>query len=425
MTGRLTVAADGSHLLEGGSPWVLVADTAWSAFADAGLDEWRAYVRRRAEQGFNTVLVSVLPILHDRAVRADAREPFAVDPDGHYRFDQPDGDYFSRAVEMTRIAADGGLRLALVVLWCNYVPGTWGAERTPWAVMPEPLRNEYLELVVARFAGFDPILVISGDEHFHEDEPTRVYGDALARVKRIAPECLTTLHSTPDADLPPELADSPLLDLYSYQAGHDLQRQDRAWQLAELYRSKSVRRPVVDLEPCYEGHGYGAGAGRFRASHVRSATWWSITGGAAAGIGYGAHGVWQWYRPGARFTNPGFSLEPFPFDVAMGFPGAADVGFAGALVRDTALYRASARQDLLVDPFPGLRACASDDLGVLAVYLPDARDVALDTDLDGSRVVLWDLASRTRLHPRLRASGAATVLAQPDTLGDLLLIAER
>lgn len=418
----LTVSPGGRSLTMEGVRTFVVADTAWSAFADAGLDEWRNYVRFRAQQGFTSIMVSVLPILHDRAVRSGAREPFALDEAGHYRFDAPNTAYFDTAREMAAIARDVGLSLGLVVLWCNYVGETWGSERTPWAVMEAGERNDYLALVIRSFAEFDPIFIVSGDERFSSPAATEVYGEALDFVKRAAPRCLTTLHSTPDAVLPTALADSSSLDFYSYQAGHDHERQDRAWLLAEQYLASTVRRPIMDLEPCYEGHGYGGGAGRYRADEVRKATWWSIIGGATAGVGYGAHGVWQWYREGAEFTSPDFSLEPFLWQTALDFPGADDVALAGALVRDHGLVDALPRQDLLESPYPGLRACALDDLSAIAIYLPDAREFSLSIELDGRSSVAWDLTNRRRIVPRFANTASGTTVRQFETAGDVLLL---
>ena len=55
---------------------------------------------------------------------------------------------------------------ALVVLWCNYVPGTGWSERTPWAVFDETQRNRFVDSVPAHFADLNPMFVISGDEQF-------------------------------------------------------------------------------------------------------------------------------------------------------------------------------------------------------------------------------------------------------------------
>ena len=41
-----------------------------------------------------------------------------------------------------------------------------------------------------------------------------------------------------------------------------------------------------------------------------------IVAGAAAGLGYGAHGVWSWHRRGEGFAAGDVHGHPFPFSVA-------------------------------------------------------------------------------------------------------------
>lgn len=423
---RTAIAVDGTHFVRAGEPWVMVADTAWSAFADASRREWLQYVRARRAQGFNTVLISVLPILHDRATRADARDPFELDADGHYDFARPAAGYFEHAAWMVEAAAELEVTCALVVLWCNYVPGTWGAALTPWGVMTADQRNAHIDRVVAAFAEADPVFVISGDEAFAEPAQTEVYLDALKRVKRAAPWCLTTMHSTPSAVLPAQIADAPQLDFYAYQAGHDADRQDLTWLLAAQYLGAGVRRPIVDFEPCYEGHGYNAGRGRFVREDVRRAVWWGILGGAAAGVGYGAHGVWQWYRPEARFTNPGFSLEPFPVDAALRFPGADDAAFAAEFSRTHRLFDLVPRQDLLLSELPEtFRVAASTDLSRIAVYAPDPRAIRLGVDVSRYNLTAWDLSGRRPVPLIVSAGDGGDTIAQPDFLSDAIVVLER
>ena len=343
----LRTAPSGDHFLVGGSPSVPCADTVWSAFAEARTGEWDAYLSRRRTQGFDTLLISVLPILHDRSVHPTTREPYPRRDDGTYDFASPDKGYFETARQLVERAAEQGLRAALVALWCTYVPGTWGSDRNPHAVMTQEETAHYLDLLTQTFAAYDPVYIVSGDDRFGTDEAVERYRWALTRIGELAPEALTTFHSTPDTQLPDILTDAPDLGFYSYQSGHDHAHQERAHELAARYRACPVRRPVVNLEPCYEGHGYGRGLGRFSQDDVRRATWWSLLGGASAGIGYGAHGLWGWHRPGSTFTSGAWSSEPFTWDVALQFEGAADVGFARNLVADHGLYLTAPRQDLL------------------------------------------------------------------------------
>ena len=418
----LTVDPAGTHLVRDGQPFPLIVDTAWSAFADASAADWRYYLDTRRTQGFTAVAVSVLPILHDRTVRTDAREPFAVTADGHYDFDSPDRAYLANAKEFAELASTAGLLLVIVVLWCNYVPGTWGADLTPWAVMNPDQRRRHVSRVTQTFAPFDAIFAISGDEHFTDPRSVTAYREALDQVATEAPQCLRTMHSTPTADLPAVIADSPHLDFYSYQSGHVMATQHLCIDLAERYVHQKVRRPVINLEPAYEG---GGAAGRLPAADVRRGMWWSILAGAAAGIGYGANGVWQWHVHAGTYTKS--APEPFSWQRALAFEGVQDVSLAAALIRDHGLFRAVGRQDLVRAAPAGCRAAATPDPDpdtAVAVYLPYAAIVTLDVDLTGHALRAWALAERQEIRARSTRDDGGTRVDQLDVTGDILLIFE-
>jgi Protein of unknown function (DUF4038) len=421
----LTVAPDGSHLLKRGQPYVLVADTAWSAFADATEAEWVHYLSRRRQQGFTCVAISVLPILHDRTLRPGALEPFAVVVDGEYDFAVPNEEYFARVGRFTELAFEHDLHPLLVLLWCNYVPGTWGAKLTPWAVMPAEGRRRYWEAVHQACDGRQPIFALSGDDRFDSLAANDAYREMMSWVSSDAPDCLITAHSAPTARLPDDIADSPDFDFFVYQSGHDIDAQDRCYQLAALYRKRAIAKPVINLEPAYERHGYGGGAGRYTAADVRKALWWSITGGASAGLGYGAHGIWQWHREGGQFTNPAFSMEPFPWQTALEFRGATDAGLAGHLISQHQLFWLNANQSLLRQESGGVRAASDATGSLLVVYLPFANEVRLATDLTGYTVVAWDLEVRAPIALNVDAGPSGSVVRQPDVLGDAVMIFQR
>jgi hypothetical protein len=417
----LRVAASGDHLLRDGRPFVLCADTVWSAFADAEPAEWQHYLRQRASQGFNATLVSILPIVGDRSVSPGSRPAFAPG-DGR----PLDPGYLRAAVRLTDAAADAGMVPVLVVAWYDYLPGERGRAREPGNILDPGRLGAYLDAVTEAFAPYEPVYVVSGDETFSggPDGDPGPYPALLRAVHERAPSCLTTLHTTPDAMLPDALAGSGDLSFYAYQSGHDGDRQELAADLAGRYLGLAVRRPVMNLEPCYEGHGYGGGAGRFGAADVRRAVWRSVFAGASAGLGYGAHGLWQWHRPGAVFNGAWFSGEPFPWTVALGFPGAWDAGRVATLVAEHGLYLARPAQDLVRAPVRGVRAMATAGLSTVAVYAPYATGFTVAADLSGRTVTAIDLGAGRRFRPRLAAAGEETRIELPDVNGDALYLFE-
>ena len=44
-----------------GKPFFYLADTCWSAFTNISDEEWTYYLKRRKQQGFNTIQINILP----------------------------------------------------------------------------------------------------------------------------------------------------------------------------------------------------------------------------------------------------------------------------------------------------------------------------------------------------------------------------
>jgi hypothetical protein len=420
----LEVDPGGEVLLRDGRPVFLLADTLWAAFGRMTMPEWRDALRLRRRQGFNAVNISILPIAHDRSMSGDERSPFRLRGDGSWDLDRLDHHYFRHARAMVEAAIAEGLVPVLVVLWCNYVPNTWGAARTPETVLDEEQTERYVSLVLESFADLHPVFCVSGDERFDDDVATQRYRKSLHQVREGAPQCLTTMHTTPDATLPAILADDPALSYYSFQSGHDVGWQERPQQLAERYRELPTPRPVVSMEPCYEGHGWGGGQGRHDAASVRLASWTGLLSGAGAGLGYAAHGAWSWHRAGEDFNGAHFSGVPFPAARALELPGAWDVGLLRRIVEQHRLFDLRRRDDLLIDPTGGARLGSSPNGDRVVVYLPHPFPAAVRADLTGWRFETWDLSRGRRDDVRVRHGSGVASFEQPDFLGDALYVLE-
>lgn len=423
----LTVDPRGDRLLRDGQPLFLLADTLWAAFSRMSDTEWADALRLRRRQGFNAVNVSVLPIAHDRSLDGDGASPFAVRANGSWDLDTLDPDYFARARAMVTLAQELGLTAVLVILWCNYVPGTWGSQRTPELAMDDAQTGRYLDLVLETFADLAPIWCVSGDDSLDDLVALSRYRSALHQLRRGAPQCLTTMHSTPSAFLPQNWVDDPALDLYVFQAGHDDGWEERPTTLASRYAGLEPARPILSLEPCYEGHGFGSGRSRHDAREVRRASWAGVLAGAGAGLGYAAHGAWSWHRAGAEFTSEPFSGIPLPASQALQLPGAWDVGLLRRIVEDHQLYHLRSRQDLVLDDRSGARFSLTQDGRCAVAFLPEAFRLRLDLDrlhldLSGWSIETWDLTRGRQDHVGWRRDGRHTVFEQPDLIGDLVYV---
>ncbi|HEX6972240.1 MAG TPA: DUF4038 domain-containing protein [Limnochordia bacterium] len=418
----IRIADTRDRFIRDGRPWFYLADTAWSAFTSATLEEWEAYLDYRRLQGFNALQIDILS-QWDRSESTYNIHPFRVRDDGTYDFHEINHEYFQRARQMMEMAVARGFVPALVVLWCNYVQGTWANKRKPQDRIPFELVKPYVEHVVDVFQRFDPIYVVSGDTDFNE-ESIPYYRTALEVIDARAPEALTTLHLSPPTDWPAEFVDSPRLDFYMYQSGHS-KDSDNPYRLAEKFRRLPVKRPIVNGEPPYEGHGHGHRYGRFDAFDVRRAIWQSLLSGAKAGVTYGAHGVWSWHRKGMHFPSAAFSSWPFEWDTALRFPGAWDAAFAKSVFETHDLFDLEPMQEALVNENPEIRVAAAPDQSTVAIYLPYSTDVVLNIDLSSHEWRLITLSDRRVAVPAVEATPGGSRIRMHPFNDDVLLLGQR
>ncbi len=125
-----------------------------------GEKEREEYLDFRKRQGFNVLQINALP-QWDASEHTPEALPFRKTGDGEYDYSAIDDRYFDRACTFLRMARDRGFIPALVLLWYNYVPGTWASDGQRKKPMPFEAVRPYTEYVVRRFAAFDPIYIIS------------------------------------------------------------------------------------------------------------------------------------------------------------------------------------------------------------------------------------------------------------------------
>ena len=424
--GRLQVAPSGTYFVKDGKPFFLLSDTIWMAFQKLRVRDWEEIVRLRYEQGFTALQISVLPIAHDNAKSERDLQPFRI-VGGKYDFASVNPAYFDHAEQMLAVMRRYGLTPFLHLFWVNYVPDTWGAACSPDTVIPQEYVEGLARYMVSRFKKYDPIYSVSGDTQFETPRVTAFYKTVLDVLYELDPEGLTTLHLHPDGDPPENLCAHPQYHFYAYQSGHNISAQKGLGQsnmlrLSKRFLDKKDKKPVINTEPCYEGHGFGGEYGRFGASDVRRAIWRSLLSGACAGVTYGAHGIWQVFEAGDSFNNPAFSSMPYTWRNALHFEGAWDAGYAKWLFTQYGMERLS--------PSKAYRA-RSDELcmgigdGLVVLYLPYNDDVTVCMDLRGYNVTAAALDSRCILRPTVEYGENETTILRSSKNEDILLIALR
>lgn len=421
----LTVSASGTHLERDGVFLPLLIDTAWAALSDATEEDWRLYLSLRRRQGFTAVILTVLPIVHDRIEGRRSRYPYRRLTDGGFDWEQPDDGYFETARRFVEIArSEYRLEVILAVTWTNYLPGTWASRVPPSVVMPPPVLRRHVARVADTFGPLEPVFAIGGDDGYDSPAANQLYHEVIDILRERAPGTLITTHAAPNPYTPAELLDR--LDFHLYQSGHNVDLQSSAWEQAMALSAREPRRPVVNVEPPYEWHGMINGSGRWGPAELRCAEWASVLAGAGAGMGYAAHGVWMWATTDGRFLHDGDSLEPATWVEAMSFPGVRDVALLGHLLAAHRLHRLREAQHLLPEPpDAGFRAGAAPDGSLLALYLPYGRRLRVAADLTRYRITAWDLAERSPFVPELERVDGGTVVRPSGARQDALVVAER
>ena len=106
-------------------------------------------------------------------------EPFNKNEDGTRNFMELNEEYFSRAERMLEIAVNKGFTPALVLLWSNYVPGTWASGILDKDILPIESIEGYVKYVGEKFKKFKPIFIVSGDTDFPSERTIEYYRIAL------------------------------------------------------------------------------------------------------------------------------------------------------------------------------------------------------------------------------------------------------
>ena len=140
-----------------GKPFFYLADTCWSAFTNISDEEWTYYLKRRKQQALIRFKSISCP-------QWDASEtpyhyyPLPTEDKKTFAFTTWNQAYFTRARAMCEQAKQQGFELALVVLWCNYIPDTWANRMNDANTMPYDFIDSYIDIVHDTFSDLHPIV---------------------------------------------------------------------------------------------------------------------------------------------------------------------------------------------------------------------------------------------------------------------------
>jgi len=298
---------------------------------------------------------------------------------------------------MVEMAVNRGFVPVLGVLWCCYA---WNrGDPNPNRMTPARVR-EYATFAAELFKRFQPIFFISGDTPQNDEAELDLYRVALEAVRSVCPRALCSMHLW-GGQLPHErLRDD--IDFYMYQSSHGGRSQQLARQLAKQYLDLPPK-PVVNAEPCYEGHGRMGVEDRnkFSAFDVRRATWQSLLSGAVMGIAYGAQGLWSGQVEGMKLIHEKSKFEAYDWEFAYQLEGSWDAAFARWIFESYNLFDIEPTQIVLNDD-EEIVSAADADLSRLVAYAPYTTSVEFAVDLSGYTCAVINLHDRRIWRPPVR-----------------------
>ncbi len=419
---KLSISKENSYFCNNRTPFFYAADTVWSAFAGPSLEEWDEYLRVRASQGFNAVQISILP-LWDRGnispFEPQRLLPFKVKSDGRYDFDAIDEAYFERAALFVQKAVERGFLPVLTILWCDYVLGSWGAAKRDFDVMPKECAAKYAEFAVKKFAPYTPVFVLGGDTDV-KGEAIDIYLNAAKLARKYAPDSLITIHLCGEnSDLPDCVAKE--IDFYMYQSGHIVRDKNYSISLAKVFAQKQPHRPIINSEPCYEGHNRAEGFGRYSSFDVRKAMWQSVLSGAKAGVSYGAQGLWGFARYGEDGNSVEFAGRPYDWHDAVRKEGAWNIGFLRHIWEKYRLWEMEPYEREIIAP---KESCIAYNKAAksFVMYLPYADRVIIPEELCENELTLIDLKNGRILYAQCLQTKEGAKLPLQDVAEDMLII---
>lgn len=318
--GPLRVARAGTFLQhQNGKPFFFLADTCWTGPALSTAPDWDEYLRDRARKRFTAVQFNCLSPWRTAPTDANGQVAYEL-KDGRA---VPNVHFFHRLDQRLHAVNLAGLLAVPVLAWAHK-KGDAGFDLTDEQLVP------LVKYQLARYHAHHCLFVLAGDARYNpaEAEKWKKVGRA---VFADFPGQLATTHPT-GMNFPWKgWEDEKWLTVLGYQSGHGDDANTLKWihsgTPAEFGRRKDPFRPVINLEPPYEGHnGY-----QSRKPHsdysVRRAVYWSLLNGPVAGVTYGGHGVWSWHaKPGEEPTDHAGTGPAKAWKDALDLPGATQMG---------------------------------------------------------------------------------------------------
>ena len=366
--GPIRVSRDRTHFVhEDSTPFFWMADTAWNGPLKSNEFDWKHYLGERKRQGFTAV----------QWVATSWRGAPDGDADGNKAFEgnekiRINPGYFQRLDYRVEAINNAGLLSVPVLLWA--IRG----DENPANILPDDQAILLARYMVARWGATYGAWFLGGDGDYSGTQAARwrTLGQAVFGGSRHFP---VFMHPKGKSWVFEEFRDEKWMTALGYQSGHDINDATNNWihhGPATRDWAKLPHRPVVNIEPAYEGHNSYSKKQPITALEVRRALYWSLLGTPTAGVSYGAAGVWGWDDGDAPTPGHPDAGTPPAWRVALNFEAGEQVAYLSALFQSIEFQALRPDNRVLVEQ-PGdealseYAAAASSAAGnLVVVYTP-------------------------------------------------------
>ncbi len=370
-----------------GRPHFLLCDTAWMAFLNLTVEEFREYAFFRAAQGYNGLLIQNTPAYQDMPKNIKYF-PFYVNDDGSYDLGRWREEYFTMACRKMDIMREVGITPLIVPMWVSFIPDSQMGKvfdtRGKTFTQFEPYQR-FIDRTIEVYKPYHPVWVLGGDAEMRAEDATnfQYYSYMARKLREECPGDLITAHTAGGQMLDERYVREGFVDFYLYQSGHMYDNFASLLSPAKLageYLQRDGKRPVMNGEPMYEAHGFGNKFGRFTEEYLRRAFWYSVLNGANCGFTYGAHGIWMFYD-NSGFNNEAWSLVPMHWRSALNLPGSGDVAYCKDLFVRYGMFDVLPAHELNLTPYSEIMVGGNADRSTIVAYTPYMNYLYLAGDL--------------------------------------------
>ena len=312
---QIDVDATKTYLVtkKNGKPFFWMGDTAWELFHRLTREEAIHYLNSRQKQQFNVIMAVALAELDGlRQPNMYGDVPFkdletlewAITPASNPNSAE-EYDYWDHVDFVIQEAAKRDMYIGLLPTWGDKVAYHWGAGPMVFNNNPEAAYTYARKLAERYKRQWNIIWILGGDRpgtyerdgRYHDDRPVwRAMANAIEEVYEN--DVFITYHpSWPETTA--FFPDENWLDMHALQSSHG-NRTFKAWETIREGLRVEPRRPMMDLEPCYEDHPVNVWDGRWTRAErgyfddydVRARTYRGVFAGGCGAV-YGHHQIWQ------------------------------------------------------------------------------------------------------------------------------------